>query len=71
MANDFDLEANKSLLELRSIVSAIGLGLVPQRSREFDELLGRAVAVQGDPSDVEQWARRLAQDISNLDDFAN
>jgi hypothetical protein len=66
--NTFDLEASKNLAELRSIISGIGLGVVPQRSQEFEELLRRALAVQGQPEDVDQWARRLAQDVSNLDD---
>jgi len=66
--NDFDLEASKSLMELRSIISAIAQGFVPQRSDEFEDLLGRALSAQGQPKDVEQWARRLAQDVSNLDD---
>lgn len=66
--SDFDLEASKSLMELRSIISAIAQGFVPRRSEEFEDLLGRALSAQGQPKDVEQWARRLAQDVSNLDD---
>jgi len=66
--NDFDLEANKSLMELRSIISAIAQGFVPQRSEEFEDLLGRALSARGQPKNVEEWARRLAQDVSNLDD---
>jgi hypothetical protein len=66
--NDFDLEANKSLVELRSMISAIAQGFAPQRSEEFENLLGRALSAQGQPKELEQWARRLAQDVSNLDD---
>ena len=64
----FDLEASRSLCELRSLVSAIGLKPAPKRSVEFEQLLERALAVQGDPKDIEQWAQGLARDVSNLDD---
>src|SRR6266849_5791587 len=68
VSSTFDLEATKSLAELRSIVSTIGMGIAPRRPREFEDLLGRALAAQGQPKDIEQWARRLAQDVSDLDD---
>src|SRR5690348_14596470 len=59
-----ELEASRSLAELRSIVSGIRLGVTPQRSQEFEELLSRALVARGRPKDIEEWARRLAQDVS-------
>jgi hypothetical protein len=32
------------------------------------DILAKAVAKQGKPTDVESWARRLADDVSDLND---
>jgi hypothetical protein len=68
LASTFETAFSRTLIELRSIISGIRSGSSIRRSPEFDELLGRALALQGTPSDVDRWARQLAEDVSDFDD---
>lgn len=68
-ANTIDDQFGKGLSELRSIVSAIESGIVPQRSAAFEDLLERALRASETPvGDLDQWARRLAKDVSDFND---
>jgi hypothetical protein len=68
VASAFEIAFSKTLIELRSIISGIRSGVAMKPSPEFDELLGRALALQGTPPDVDGWARQLAEDVSDFDD---
>jgi len=56
------------LSELRGIVSAIRQGRPLASTPEFDVLLTRAARAHGTPENIEEWARQLAEDISDLVD---
>jgi hypothetical protein len=58
----------QDLAELREMVLAISQGVAFHRSAEFEGLLDRALAKRGTPRDVENWARRLAENVLDLDD---
>lgn len=58
----------RDLAELRALVLGISEGITLPRSAEFDRLLDRALAKKGKPRDVDDWARRLAKNVANLDD---
>jgi hypothetical protein len=50
------------------MVLAINQGATLRRSGQFEDLLNRALARTGTPRDIDNWARRLAENVVNLDD---
>jgi hypothetical protein len=57
-----------AMVELRAVVSAIqGAGQLPLRA-DLDDLLTRAAGLRGTPANVEEWARQIAADVSDLKD---
>ena len=58
----------QELADLRSMVLAINQGETLRRSGHFEDLLNRALARTGTPRDIDNWARRLAENVVNLDD---
>jgi hypothetical protein len=57
-----------AMVELRAVVSAIqGAGQLPL-SADLDDLLTRAAGLRGTPANVEEWARQIAADVSDLKD---
>jgi hypothetical protein len=60
--------ASDAIAGLRSVVDAIKDERPLLLSPDLDDLLTRAVQARGTPADIEQWARRLAADVSDLAD---
>jgi len=60
--------SHAGLSELRAVVRAIRETRPLASTPEFDDLLGRAARAHGTPDDIEEWARRLAEDVSGLAD---
>jgi hypothetical protein len=58
----------EDLSNLCSITRAIKEGSPLQRSARFEALLDRALAAKGIPEDINTWARRLAENVVDLDD---
>jgi hypothetical protein len=58
----------QDLAELRSMVLAINQGVTFHRSAQFEDLLDGVLAKRGTPRDIDDWARRLAEYVVNLDD---
>ena len=54
--------------ELRALVRAIRDGEALPSDGHFDALIEKAVQQQGPPADEEEWAKRLAEDVSDLCD---
>ena len=68
LATAFESAIGAGLSELRRIVSAIRQARPLASTLEFDALLVRAAQAHGTPGNIEEWARRLAEDISALTD---
>jgi len=49
-------------------VSAIRQARPLASTPQLDELLTRAAQAHGTPENIEEWARRLAEDVSELSD---
>jgi hypothetical protein len=60
--------ATAAIARLRAIVGAIKEARPLPNHQELDDLLNRATASRGRPCNVQEWARRLAQDIADLND---
>jgi hypothetical protein len=64
----FESAIHAGLSELRGIVSAIRQARPLASTPQLDELLTRAAQAHGTPENIEEWARRLAEDVSELSD---
>lgn len=56
------------LEDLRNVVSAIRRRSPLQLSADVEELINQAAQTDGTPSDLDTWARRLAEDVRDLTD---
>lgn len=68
LATGFESAIHAALSELRLIVSAIRQARPLASTPEFEVLLTRAAQAHGTPENIEEWARRIAEDISDLTD---
>lgn len=66
--NDIQSVAEQHLSELHTVVEAILRSRLLPSTAEFDALLAHAGGRQGSPADINEWSRRLAQDVSDLSD---
>jgi hypothetical protein len=64
----FESAIQAGLSELRAIVSAIRQARPLTSTPQLDELVARAAQAHGAPENIEEWARRLAEDDSELGD---
>jgi len=68
LATAIESEIDAGLSDLRRIVSAIRQARPLTSAPDFDALLMRAAQAHGTPENIEEWARQLAEDISDLTD---
>jgi hypothetical protein len=68
LADTRESDARASLENLRSLVTTINQGGALASTDEFDRLLDHAVQHHGTPSDVDEWAERLASDADKFKD---
>jgi len=57
-----------SFESLRVLVSTISRGEALASTGDFDELLNQAAEHRGTPTDITEWADRLANDVGEIDD---
>lgn len=61
--------ADNAIEDLRTVVAMIREGhLLPAPSDGFDELLTRAIAARGTPTNIDAWAQQLADHVGDLTD---
>ena len=68
LVTSLDTTIKESFEEMRSLIAAINSGQTLAAADEFDGLLTRAANSQSVPEDIDEWARRLAGDVGNLND---
>lgn len=61
-------DADKAIEGLREAVSAIASACPLPVTQDLDDLFAQAVQSQGNPADIEGWARALAAEVSHLAD---
>lgn len=59
----------RSVADLRTVVAAIRESRPPLKiTPNLDNLLTRAIQSQGPPSNIDEWARRIADEVGDLTD---